>query len=146
MLIRESKDKKSFIGTFDYNDLNAYLLLVIGLLHPPGDASSFQALAKKAREGDKIPIKLVMNINEKETPVTLTRNTTLTKTIEIFGSGVHRIVILEDDTEEVFGVFTQLRLVRFLWENAKSFPAIDQLYPQFIQGLNVGSHQVISIK
>jgi len=59
---------------------------------------------------------------------------------------VHRIIVVKEGTDNVVGVLSQLRLVTFLWENRKSFPVIDQLYPQYLKDLGVGSQQVISIK
>jgi len=59
---------------------------------------------------------------------------------------VHRIIVVKEGTDNVVGGLSQLRLVTFLWENRKSFPVIDQLYPQYLKDLGVGSQQVISIK
>ncbi len=59
---------------------------------------------------------------------------------------MHRIIVVKEGTDNVVGVLSQLRLVTFLWENRKSFPVIDQLYPQYLKDLGVGSQQVISIK
>jgi hypothetical protein len=59
---------------------------------------------------------------------------------------VHRILICKEGTEEVVGVLSQLKLVNFLWENASSFPSLDQLYPVILRELNIGTIQAISIK
>jgi CBS domain-containing protein len=45
----------------------------------------------------------------------------------------------------VVGIFSQFRLVKFLWENGRSFPIIEELYPKALRELGVGSHEVISI-
>jgi len=66
--------------------------------------------------------------------------------MEVFGSGVHRILITEENDTSVVGVLTQLRLVEFIWENRPSFPAVDALYPYLIKDLNIGSHSVYAIK
>ncbi|KAI9680833.1 MAG: cell separation during budding [Caeruleum heppii] len=147
ILIREDTKALSACGTFDYADLNAYLLLVVGLAQPEGESSisSFQELAKKAREGNKIPIKDVKDLGKKEPFVALPHTARLTKAVECFGSGVHRIIILKDGTTEVVGILSQLSLVKFLWENGKSFPTIDHLYPYPLKDLSIGSHQVIAI-
>lgn len=147
LLIRETPSSKSATGTFDYSDLNAYLLLVVGLVHPDeAHLHSFQELAKKARGGNKVPLKDVKDFGNKEPFVTLPHTSSLTKAVECFGGGVHRIIVVNEGTDSVVGVLSQLRLVKFLWENRKSFPVIDQLYPQYIRDLGIGSQQVISIK
>ena len=66
--------------------------------------------------------------------------------MELFGGGVHRLVIVKDGGKEVVGIFSQLRLVKFLWENGNCFPVIEQLYGKEIRELGIGSQQLISIK
>ncbi|KAF1950241.1 hypothetical protein CC80DRAFT_554470 [Byssothecium circinans] len=146
VLLREDKDSRTATGTFDYSDLNAYLLLVVGLAHPDeGDVASFDELAKKGREGKPIPLKDVKDLGKKGPLITLPASADLTKAVEVFGSGVHRVLVAEDGTSNVVGILTQLRLVRFFWDNRQSFPAVDKLYPRQIKDLNIGSHSVIAI-
>ena len=83
----------------------------------------------------------------KEEPlVTLPPSADLTRAVETFGGGVHRIVVVNEDTSEAVGILSQLTLVKFLWENGRCFPVIDQLYPQYMKDVKIGSHQVMSIK
>jgi CBS domain-containing protein len=68
------------------------------------------------------------------------------KAVEVFGGGVHRVVVVDEkDDQKVVGIFSQFRLVKFLWENGRSFPIIEELYPQSLRDLRIGSHEVISI-
>ena len=147
LLIRTGPTEKSAIGTFDYKDLNQYLLFATGSLHPDQDhLNFFQELAKKAQQGHKIPLKDAKSLGTKEPFVILPHTANLTKAVEVFGGGVHRIVVVREGTNEVTGILSQLRLVKFLWENGRSFPIIDQLYTQSIRDLGIGSQNVISIK
>ncbi|KAI9779601.1 MAG: cell separation during budding [Geoglossum umbratile] len=146
ILLRETPESKAACGTFDYSDLNAYLLLVVGLVQPEeGDISSFQELAKRAREGNPIPVKHVKDLGKKNAFTILPESAPLPLAVEIFGSGVHRIAIAKEGTNEVVGVLSQLRLVEFFWENGRSFPSVDTLYHQQLKDLNIGSSQVIAI-
>jgi CBS domain-containing protein len=146
LLVRESVDDKSAVGTFGYSDLNAYLLLVVGLAKPTeSQLTSFQEVAQKAREGSKIPLKDIRDLVPREPLTTLPQSANLMTAVEKFGGGVHRIVVLKDGSNEVVGIISQSRLVKFLWENGRSFPIIDQLYPQHLKDLRLGSQQVISI-
>ncbi|KAE8556550.1 hypothetical protein EYB25_001251 [Talaromyces marneffei] len=146
LLVRETVDDKSAVGTFGYNDLNAYLLLVVGLAKPTeSQLTSFQEVAQKAREGSKIPLKDIRDLVPREPLTTLPQSANLMTAVEKFGGGVHRIVVLKEDSDEVVGIVSQSRLVKFLWENGRSFPIIDQLYPQHLKDLRLGSQQVISI-
>jgi CBS domain-containing protein len=149
LLIRESPEHTSAVATFDYSDLNTYLLLAAGLTYPAEDhRASYDELAKKAREGAKIPLRDVKGLGmEKEPLVTLPATANVLTAVETFGGGIHRVVVTkESDDKEVVGIFSQFRLVEFLWENGRSFPAIDELYPQALNALRLGSSNVISIK
>ncbi|CAN9289270.1 unnamed protein product [Alternaria alternata] len=147
VLLREDANTRHATGTFDYSDLNAYLLLVVGLAHPEeGDIASFDELAKKGREGKPIPLKDVKEVGGRKEPlITLDETTDLSKAIEVFGSGVHRVLVAEQGTSNVKGILTQLRLVQFFWENRSSFPGVNQLYSQLIKDLNLGSKTVLAI-
>lgn len=119
----------------------------MGLAQPDEEhITSFRELAKKAREGSKIPLRDVKDLARKEPLTTLPHTAGLMKAVETFGSGVHRIVVVKEGTSKVVGILSQSRLVKFLWENGRSFPVIDQLYPQYLRDLRIGSQQVIAIK
>ena len=119
----------------------------MGLAQPDeGHIEDFNELAKKARTGAEIPLKDVKDLGRKDPLVKLPSNANLVQAIETFGGGVHRVVVVKQNTDEVMGILSQSRLVKFLWENGRSFPVIDQLYPQYLRDLKLGSHQVISIK
>lgn len=119
----------------------------MGLATPePSQIEHFDALAKKAREGATIPIREIQTLAKKSPLVTLSESEDLSKAIEKFGSGVHRILVCKDGTNDVVGVLSQVKLVRFLWDNGSSFPAIDALYPMVIKDLNIGTTITIAIK
>jgi hypothetical protein len=147
LLIRDSPTSRSAIGTFGYNDLNTYLLTVIGVARADEDhIQDFRELARKAKEGVAIPIRDIINLAQKEPLTLLPHTANLLKAVETFGTGIHRILVVREGTKAVMGVLSQTKLVRFLWENGRSFPVIDQLYPQYLRDLKIGSNQVISIK
>ncbi|KAF2096701.1 hypothetical protein NA57DRAFT_67349 [Rhizodiscina lignyota] len=146
VLIRENTDSTVAISTFDYNDLNAYLLLVVGLARPePWQLSHFNEITRMARASEPIPLRMVKDLGRKEPLVKLPSSSSLTKAVEIFGSGIHRIIITKDGSDDVLGIITQLRLVRFFWEHGRNFPAIDQLYHQRLRDLSLGSQSVFAI-
>lgn len=145
--MNEAPGSQVAIGTFDYSDLNAYLLLVVGLARPDeGQIARFNELAQIGREGKEIPMKDVKDVGRKEPLVFLPREAPLTQAVEIFGSGIHRIVVVEEDTKHVVGILTQLRLVEFFWENRAYFSPIEPLFHNTIRDLDLGNHQVFAIK
>lgn len=148
VLIRPSKSSHTVVNTYDYSDLNAYLLIVVGIARPSEDLlPTFDEISRKGREGKPIPVKDIKEIGRKEPVVTLPQSARIPQAVEIFGSGVHRIIITKDGSKgEVVGVLSQLRLVRFFWENGRNFPAIESLYASSLQDLHMGSRSVWAIK
>ena len=148
VLVRD-KAGSPVIGTFDHRDLNAYLLLVVGLSRPDEDdehGQDFLELARRARSGKQIHLREIQALSKKEPLTFLDEDSNLIKAIETFGKGVHRVVVRNETTKLATGVLSQSRLVRFLWENGRSFPVLDQLYHRNLRDLKIGSNDVIAIK
>lgn len=147
LLVRETPQDTAAVATFDYSDLNAYLLLASGYTQPDEEQLSwYNELARKAKEGTKIPLRDVKNLGKKEPLTKLPASANVLTAVEAFGGGIHRVMVVnENNPDEVVGIFSQFRLVKFLWENGRSFPVIERLYTQSIRDLCIGSQRVISI-
>lgn len=119
-----------------------------GLAYPADtDQAEVESILSRARNNQSIPLKDIKGLlGRKEPPAFLEHKDTLTKTVEIFGSGFHRIIVREVGSPDVVGVLSQLRLVRFFWQNMTSFRAVGELYQRSLKELDIGSHTVISIK
>ena len=147
VLIRDDPNSLLATGTFDYGDLNAYLLVVLGLAQPDEEQlDHFTKIAKLASEGRPIPLDDVLSLAKKAPLVTLPETSDLSAAIEFFAGGTHRILITKDGTDDTVGVFSQWNLVNFLWENGSSFSVIDHLYPKILKDLDIGTKEIISIK
>ncbi|KAF3352455.1 hypothetical protein VdG1_09142 [Verticillium dahliae VDG1] len=145
VLIRQNASATTAISTFDYNDLNAYLLVVVGLANPDeGQVSLFDDIATKAQDGTPITLEDIQPICRKESLVTLPFDETLDKAIEIFGSGIHRVLVC-GPSGDVAGMLSQLKLVEFFWNEGINFPAIDRLYPAILRDLAIGTQQIIAV-
>ncbi|KAK3718650.1 cell separation during budding [Vermiconidia calcicola] len=143
VLIRESRKTKTAIGLFTYDDLNAYLLLVLGLSQPDDMAAQ---LRERARSGAMLPLKEVTDhLGAREDPAFLPHTANLTEAMEALGGGLHRIVICKEGTSETVGILSQLRLVRFFWENHQNFAATEQIYARSLKGLDIGTKEVLAI-
>lgn len=58
VLIQEQGLDGTAVSTFDHNDLNAYLLVVVGLAHPTDDlVALYDSIAKKAQANESIPLR-----------------------------------------------------------------------------------------
>jgi hypothetical protein len=146
VLVRESPESRTAVTTFDYNDLNAYLLVVVGLAKPDDeDVGLYTEISRKAQAQEDIALRQIQSLCQKEELVVLPAEATLDKAVESFGGGIHRILIV-NQAGDVIGVLTQLRLVEFFWNEAVNFPVIDRLYGSLLRDLGIGTHQIIAIK
>ncbi|KAL2194531.1 hypothetical protein P885DRAFT_42654 [Corynascus similis CBS 632.67] len=145
VLVRETPSSQTAVTTFDYSDLNAYLLVVVGLADPGEEhVALYDMIAKKAQAQEDIPLRDIQSLSRKEELVTLSADEYLDKAVEAFGSGIHRILIA-NQANQIIGVLTQLRLVEFFWNEAVNFPVIERLYGCLLRDLQIGTHQTIAI-
>lgn len=148
VLIRDEVASNFAVSTFDYNDLNAYLLVVVGLAKP--DESTLELyddIATKAREGRSIQLREIQPICRKDDVVTIQASDTLDRAVEVLGGGVHRVVV-QDGARGVVGILSQSRLVEFFWTEGVHFPTIEALYPASLRELGVGTPgpHIVAIK
>ena len=88
----------------------------------PDDAAA--QIADRARRGDVIPLQDVQHhLGPREEPVFLPHTANLAAAMEVLGTGHHRVVITKEGTTEAVSVLSQLRLVRFFWDNHENFSA-----------------------
>lgn len=146
VLIRENPSSKTAISTFDPSDLNAYLLVVVGLAKPDEEnIAAYNDIGQKAQAQTPIPVREILSLSRKEELVVLPSDATLDRAMEAFGSGIHRLLIT-NPASEVTGVLNQLRLLDFFWNEAVNFPMIDRLYGALLRDLQIGTAQIIAIK
>ncbi|KID78404.1 Protein SDS23 [Metarhizium brunneum] len=145
VLVRESSSLPAAVATFDYSDLNAYLLVVVGLSKPEThQVELYNDIMLNAREGKNISMRQIQPLCRQEPLVGLPSNGNLAQAIEILGSGIHRILIT-NSLGNVVGIMSQLLMVDFFWNEGVNFPAVDRLYPIMLRDLGVGTQQVISV-
>ncbi|KAL2132862.1 hypothetical protein VTI74DRAFT_3208 [Chaetomium olivicolor] len=145
VLVRENSASKTAVTTFDYSDLNAYLLVVVGLAKPDEEhVNMYSEISKKAQSQQDVTLREIQSLAKKGDLVMLPHDATLDKAVEAFGSGVHRLLIT-NPAGEVVGVLSQLRLIGFFWNEAVNFPVIDRLYGCLLRDLQIGTHQIIAI-
>ncbi|KAK3954730.1 hypothetical protein QBC32DRAFT_73642 [Pseudoneurospora amorphoporcata] len=145
VLVRQDSSSKEAISTFDHSDLNAYLLAVVGLAKPEEEqVALYRDISVKAQSHAEIPLRDLQPIFRKEDLVKLPAESTLDKAIEVFGGGVHRLLVTNNDSE-VVGILSQLRLLEFFWNEAVNFPLIDRLYTIVLRDLQIGTQQIIAI-
>lgn len=136
--------------TFDYTDLNTYLLLVLNKLKIENlnsidyePKSQILDYIKAAQTGKQVPVSFVIRLSHKNPFLKLNESDTSSTVVEILGTGVHRIAIINNN--KLTGILSQRRLVKFLWDNARRFPSMEGLLSSSIRSLHIGSSNPVSI-
>lgn len=142
--------------TFDYTDLNAYLLLILGRLQITEqnfdknayykNPEEIQHLISKAKRGEQVPVKFVTQLVPKNPFYKLSEQEHLSSVVEILGTGVHRIAIVDPDFTRITGILSQRRLIKYFWDNARRFPSLEPLFQSTLAELSIGEKNVVSIQ
>ena len=141
-----SANDTSVSDTFDYADLIAYLLLVLGKIEPVNCSEEDLELVARARSGRVVPVRFASQLGVKNPFITLKSTDTISDAVEILGNGVHRIAIADSSNPDVVvGILSQRRLIRFIWENGRLFKSLEPLFQASLEDLGIGSKEVISI-
>ncbi|OAA49496.1 CBS domain containing protein [Metarhizium rileyi] len=145
VLVRESSLASAALATFDYSDLNAYLLVVVGLSTPePHQIELYNDIMWNAREGKDITIRQIQPLCRQEPLIKVPSNGNLAQAIEILGGGIHRILVT-NTLGNILGIMSQLLMVDFFWNEGVNFPTVDRLYPILLRDLGIGVQQIISV-
>ncbi|OLL21868.1 Protein sds23 [Neolecta irregularis DAH-3] len=145
--IRSSPSDHRVIRTFDYSDVITFLLRILGHGHSAHEEGSidFKKLVRDAKEVGKVPIRLVGDLGPKNLIPSLEASSSLAKILESFGNGFHHIAVTRDSDGHTIGLLNQKTVLRFLWNNARSFPAIEHFFQKTLRELNIVRKNIIAI-
>ncbi|AET38591.1 uncharacterized protein Ecym_3079 [Eremothecium cymbalariae DBVPG len=119
--------------TFDYNDLNSYLLLVLGKI-----SVADEDITRKCQSGQPVPVGRIVKLTPKNPFYKLPETENLSTVMGILGSGVHRVAITDPSTTTIRGILSQRRLTKYLWDNARQFSNLEPLLSSSLQKLGIG--------
>lgn len=119
--------------TFDYNDLNSYLLLVLNKIRV-----NDRAIQQDCQNGKPVPVGEIVKLTPKNPFYKLAETESLSTVMGILGSGVHRVAITNAEMTQIKGVLSQRRLIKYLWDNARTFPSLEPLFNTSLQDLKIG--------
>ncbi|RIA95838.1 hypothetical protein C1645_688553 [Glomus cerebriforme] len=142
---------KSYVGMFDWADVMTYLLIVLkkkDILEQQRKSdeeltSEFNDLLRLAIQCQPIPVRLASDLSNRNPFYSVLPETSLLQVVELFGSGTHRVAILDADGN-MKGILTQSKVVNYLYQNVTKFPQIEQLFPKLLHDLDIGKSTVIS--
>ncbi|KAI5951588.1 SDS23 [Candida jiufengensis] len=146
--------------TFDYSDLNTYLLLIMNKidyndlnLDEIGEVKStlkekhdiVTSNINKAKKGEEVPVEFIIKLHPKNPFIKFVEHDTLFSVMETLGNGVHRIAITNDESTKITGILSQRRLIKYMWENARRFPSLEFYLSSTLQDLKIGSNNPLTI-
>ncbi|KAI5964602.1 SDS23 [Candida pseudojiufengensis] len=146
--------------TFDYSDLNTYLLLIMNKidyselnvdeigeekssLKEKHDLITFNI--NKAKKGEEVPVEFIIKLHPKNPFIKFVEIDTLFSVMETLGNGVHRIAITNNESTKIIGILSQRRLIKYMWENARRFPSLEFYLSSTLQDLKIGSNNPLTI-
>ena len=119
--------------TFDYNDLNSYLLLVLNKI-----TIENKQIMEDCQNGKPVPVGEIVKLTPKNPFIKIAEDETLSTVMGILGSGVHRVAITNNEMTKVKGILSQRRLIKYLWDNARKFQSLESLFNYTLQDLKIG--------
>lgn len=119
--------------TFDYNDLNSYLLLVLNKIQVNN-----RQVQQDCQNGKSVPVGEIVKLTPKNPFYKLSETENLSTVMGILGSGVHRVAITDVGMSQIKGVLSQRRLIKYLWDNARTFSGLEPLLNHSLQDLKIG--------
>ena len=119
--------------TFDFNDLNSYLLLALNKIQVQN-----KEIQQDCQNGRPVPVGEMVKLTPKNPFYKLPETDNLSHVMSILGSGVHRVAITNPEMTKIKGILSQRRLIRYLWENARSFQNLEHLFNSSLQNLKIG--------
>ncbi|CDO95340.1 unnamed protein product [Kluyveromyces dobzhanskii CBS 2104] len=119
--------------TFDYNDLNSYLLLVLNKI-----SVNNAEVTKQCQLGHPVPVGEIIKLTPKNPFYKLPEQENLSTAMMILGSGVHRVAITNQENTQIKGILSQRRLIKYLWDNARSFQNLETLFQKSLKDLRIG--------
>ncbi|KAL6453269.1 SDS24 Protein SDS23 [Candida maltosa Xu316] len=149
--------------TFDYSDLNTYLLLIMNKINinelnlddievpnkpNPTLKEKYDLVIQsisKAKKGEEVPVDFIIKLHPKNPFIKFNESDTLFSVMETLGNGVHRIAITNEQGSKITGILSQRRLIKYMWENARRFPSLDFYLTSTLQDLKIGSTNPITI-
>ena len=158
-----SKDDPSDLRnclTFDYSDLNTYLLLIMNKVdyselnveeigEPTNTLQEKHEIitqaVNKAKKGEEVPVEFIIKLHPKNPFIKFAENDTLFSVMETLGNGVHRVAITNEESTKITGILSQRRLIKYMWDNARRFPLLEFYLSSTIQDLKIGSSKPITI-
>lgn len=146
--------------TFDYSDLNTYLLLMMNKINlaelplqeigdptmtPQQKHDLLVNTINKGKQGQHVPVDFIIKLHPKNPFLQFSGNEPLLRAMEVFGNGVHRVAITDATTGRIIGILSQRRLIKYMWENARRFPSLDPYLNATLADLKIGTTTPITI-
>jgi len=143
----KSESSDSYLGLFDFSDVNAFLTLAAtrhtlpdGLLEKPL-VDQIIAAAKAGR----VPVHLVSNLSEKNPLESVPWDASILSLLAVFSRGTHRVLIqAPSPTTKYLGIVSDRRLLSWFFSFAEQTPSFLKLLSNSLHSLSLPALNIYS--
>jgi len=131
---------------FDYGDLMAYILLVLKKMDVPIQDQSVEMrdLIQRASQSQDVPVKLATDLSGRDPFCTVLSETRLGAVIHDFGTGIHRVAII-DSQGNVSGILSQSTTLDYLMRHLGEFTTLQPAMKKTLHECGLASSKVLSV-
>lgn len=108
-------DKKVYVGMFDYGDIVAFLLAVMGKEEVPQYETNLRDILQKGLRMGPVPVHMVSDLSLRNPFVYVAPETPLLEAIQFFAQGLHRIAVINSDFS-LKGILSQSGVLNYVVE------------------------------
>ncbi|KAF9362444.1 cell separation during budding [Mortierella sp. NVP85] len=135
------KNRNTYVGMFDYGDLMTYILLLLKKMDVPDEEQTIEMrhLIQRTSESQTVPVRFAS-----DPFCTVLAETRLGAVVHDFGTGIHRVAVMEADGT-MKGILSQSSTLDYLMRHLSEYPQLQPVMQKSLQQLGLASSRVLSV-
>jgi len=109
-------EKMQYVGMFDYGDIVAFLLAVMGKEEIPEYETDLREILQKGLRMGPVPVHMIADLSLRNPFVYVLPEAPLLEAVQFFAQGIHRIAVMDSDLS-LKGILSQSALITYLVEH-----------------------------
>lgn len=109
-------EKKQYVGMFDYGDIVAFLLVVMGKEEIPEYETDLRDILQKGLRMGPVPVRMVSDLSLRNPFVYVAPEAPLLEAVQFFAQGMHRLAVMNPDFS-LKGILSQSALLSYVVEH-----------------------------
>ncbi|KXS13877.1 CBS-domain-containing protein [Gonapodya prolifera JEL478] len=143
------QNQNQYVGSLDWADVAAYLLIVLKKGQPPNLSENgsleIQELIQRAHSFQPVPARLAADLSSRNPLWNVTPDSTIVDVLGAFSKGIHRVCVMGPSGLE--GVLSQSALAQYLYRNSEQFAELKPVLSKTLAELGLGKQgNVVSVE